>query len=519
MAERTAAAASPSPAPTLDVTPTFITAQAPPQIDITPIQAETTPQPALPTFTASPFPTDVPPNEPPTPVVFQSPPTIIPINNPQTRAFALSSTSGATAFNLPHDNPALFARNPLDPNLFAMTDAAGNLYLTGTIDRRLNSSPFMQDITPLTREENNAYVSAIAWSPDGSQMAFIVAGRKQPDDGVWVFDLTTLDPLQLLVDCPTKDFPGCLITSERTNPDYWESYSLSWSPLNDALLVGVHIPQEERDGIVILPRSYDENFRSIRPPILRYQFGSWSRDGQRILVSGNAPDNHEYIGWLNLDGSFSQLVYDAEANGLWMGYANQAADRQIYALGAPGDRSGPREPLRLYNMAGQPLTGAIGANASLPERVEWSPDGTQVFVQTGGQQFIATISGSVQEITVWVAGSRAISWVAGSLPAGVEPTLAPPGGNAVEPPAGVIEGGKFQIGQQLRVLDFQLNIRSGPGLQYDQIRSPLLPGDAVTILQGPVNAPDGYTWWQVRADDGTVGWVADAIDGAPTLGT
>ncbi|MBI5670719.1 MAG: hypothetical protein HZC41_22225 [Chloroflexi bacterium] len=510
-------APSPTPAPTLDATPTFITAEAPPDINVTPIQADISPQPALPTFTASPQPTvalivTLAPTLPPPPGV----PTLITIN-PQTRAFALSSTAGLTGFNLPGDNPdpTLFARNPRDFNLFASTDAAGNLYLGGTINHRLNSSPFMQEITPQTREENNAYVSAIAWSPDGNQMAFIVAGRRLADDGVWVFDLTTLDPLQLLVDCPTPDFPGCIITSNRENPDYWESRWLQWSPTSDALLVGVHIPQENRDGIVILPRSYEEKFRDVRPPIFRYQFGTWEimqqeRD-ERILVSGAGPDNHVYIGWINRDGTFSELVYDAEANGLWMGYANQAADGQIYALGAPGDRNGPREPLHIYNMAGQAITPAIGGSVEMPERVEWSPDGTQVFVQTGGQQFIASINGEVRDITGQVAGARAVNWVEGDLPPGE--TLPLPA-----PPSGVIAGSQYQPGQQLRVYVQELNIRSGPGVTFEIVGAPLLPGDYVAILAGPVTTPDGITWWRVQTAAGTIGWIAGAINGAATLG-
>lgn len=511
-------APSPTPAPTLDATPTFITAEAPP-LDITPIQVDTTPEPALPTFTASPQPTvALIVTLAPTLAAPPGVPTLIPIN-PQTRAFALSSTAGLTGFSLPGDNPdpTLFARNPRDFNLFASTDSAGNLYLGGTINHVFTSSPF-SEFRAETREENNAYVSAVAWSPDGSQMAFIVAGRKLADDGVWVFDLNTLDPLQLLVDCPSENFPGCFITSDRTNPDTWESRWLKWSPTSDALLVGLHIPQENRAGIVILPRVYDENFRSVRPPIFRYQFGAWSRDGQRILASGAAPDGRLSVEWLDRSGASIGRVFDPEVFGLWLGYANEAVDGQIYALGAPGDRNGPREPLRLYNMTGQAITPAIGGGG-IPERVEWSPDGTQVFVQTGGQQFIASVSGDVRDITGQVAGARAVNWVVGDLPPGEAlPPPGAPGANAGDLPSGVIAGSQYQPGQQLRVYVQGLNVRSGPDVTLDIVGAPLLPGEYVAILAGPVNTPDGITWWRVQTANGAIGWIAGAINGAATLG-
>ncbi|HEX2905517.1 MAG TPA: hypothetical protein VHO69_01555 [Phototrophicaceae bacterium] len=189
MAERTAAV--PTPAPTLDVTPTYITAEAtiPPDnsLTLTPIQSETTPQEGLPTFTPPPQPTValvVP--LPPTLGAPPSMPTFIPMN-PQTRAFALSTTGGnssGTGFSLPHNNPILFARNPVDPNLYASTDTAGNLFLTGTMSYRPEMSPF-SEFAPQSREENNAYVSTVAWSPDGQSLAFVINAKQASDNGVW----------------------------------------------------------------------------------------------------------------------------------------------------------------------------------------------------------------------------------------------------------------------------------------------------------------------------------------------
>ena len=55
-----------------------------------------------------------------------------------------------------------------------------------------------------------------------------------------------------------------------------------------------------------------------------------------------------------------------------------------------------------------------------------------------------------------------------------------------------------------------LNLRAQPALD-GQVAKRLLPGEAVTILEGPTQA-DGYTWWRMRTKDGIEGWAADIPD-------
>jgi hypothetical protein len=503
--------------PTQDVTPTFVTAEAaiatlPPA---SPLPVEGSPQ-AQPTFTPTIPPTVaisvtlagiVTPAPLPDPLTF-----ILP--NIEQRAFAISTDGGlvSTGFALLNDT-VLFERNPRDPNQFVTTDSSGNLYLTGVNGAgayRPDMSPFSVFI-PASRAENNAYVAAARWSPDGQYVAFIVAGRQLANDGVWFFQPGFTPPLQLLVDCPSPGFPGCGIVNGGVNPDLWESINLDWSPSSDAILVTINIPSEGRRGLIVLQPTSNDRARDNRPPVYRYDYGTWTRDGSRLLVSGRAPDGRNYVAWLNRDGSFSEMLYEADFNGLWMGFANQASNGQVYALGAPGGAGGPGEPLRIYAMNGQPLTGAIGEG--FPERVEWSPDGQAVFVQGNGRQFIARVDGTVVEITQQVAGTRAINWVQGGLPPSEE--VAPP--PQVPIPLGVIEGSEYQPGQQLRVYTIELNMRTGPGTGFPFARNFLATGEYVAILAGPVEA-EGIRWWQVQTADGVVGWVAGAINGSPTLG-
>jgi hypothetical protein len=500
------------PPPTLDATPTFITAEAPPA-QVSPIPATTDPLAGLPTATPQPT---VELRVTLAPIVTAAPPILIAPPLPESRAFALSTDGGlvSTGFSLLRDT-FLFARNPVDPNLFVTTDSSGNLYLTGVNGAgafRPEESPFSVFFAQ-SREGNDAYVNAVAWSPDGRYLAFVIAGRMVAKDGVWFVQPGQFPPIQLMVDCPSPGFPGCLITSNPTNPDNWFTTGLVWSPGSDALLGQLTLPGEGgRGAIIILPLTFNDRARDVRPPVFRHDYGSWSRDGSRVLVSGRGPDDNVYVGWINRDGSFSELLYPAADNGLWMGFANQAADGAVYALGAPGGRGAPpASPLAIHNMSGQALTGPIGD--AFPQRVVWSPDGRAVLVESNGRQYLASINGTITEITGQVSGANAVNWVDGALPPGDGFT-----GPAAQPtPAGVIAGAIYQPGQQLRVYAQTLNIRSGPGVAFGFARNFLVTGEYVAILAGPVEA-DGATWWQVQTADGVIGWVAGAIGGVATLG-
>jgi hypothetical protein len=500
--------------PTLDVTPTFITAEATISdlgiITVTPIPATTTPEGPTVTPTLPSFPTVVPiDNLPPTLEFAPQAPTLIPIN-PQTRAFALSFSGGgftSGGFSLLGD-ATLFERNPADPSQYAVTNSAGALFVTGVGGagaQRITVSPFSQ-FEPSSRAENNAFVGDIAWSPDGRYLAFLVDADQLASDGVWFFDPGASNPLQLLVDCHTPGFVGCEIVNNPIEPDRWESQSIVWSPSSDAILV--QILSGDRRGYIVLPVTFNERARDTRPPVQFYEFSNWERNGNRVLVSGRSPDGSVYVGWINRDGSFSEMVFDARSVGLWMGYANQSSDGQIYALGAP---DGPGNGLSIYNMAGQALTGAIGSGP--PGRVEWSPDGRAVYVEAGGRQYVAFVSGEVRDITGSVAGAQAVNWVDGLLPPSEET-----GSTGSAPvPSGVIAGSLYQPGEQLRVYSDQLNVRQGPGYSYDFARNFLVAGEYVRIVAGPVEA-EGAVWWQVQTADGAIGWIAGEINGVATLG-
>jgi Tol biopolymer transport system component len=79
-------------------------------------------------------------------------------------------------------------------------------------------------------------------------------------------------------------------------------------------------------------------------------------------------------------------------------------------------------------------------------------------------------------------------------------------GNASVPPPNLVIGGQAVV---TTTRGDTLNLRQTPGLSAPVLRI-LKPGAVVTILAGP-QMVDNFRWWQVSADDGSVGWVVDQV--------
>jgi hypothetical protein len=508
------------PAPTLDVTPTFITAApdtAVPPATVSPVPGTSEPAgptetPILPTLAV------LEPTALPTQISVVGPPI-----DPNTRAFALTTAGNSgrvntSAFALPViGDVRLYSRNPVNPNRYAAVNSAGLLYLSdialGTTER-LQFSPFSQ-FAPDSLENNKTPVVEIIWSPNGQFLAFRVDGNQaEGNDGVWYWEFSGVnsptDPTyHLLRDCP----PGCQLVANPTNPDQWESLSMEWSPGSDALLIQVNIPTEGRRGVTIVGRANDSSQASNRPPIYRYDYGTWSADGSRVLLSGRSPDGRSVLGWLYRDGS-ENVFFDASASGLWLQDAVERPGGQIVALGSTG---GANTVMRLYAYNGfsmDALSGNIGE--APPVRVEWSPDRSAVLVVTAdGRYYVARADlGTVTEISADVAGALAVEWVQGDLPQTSAAPVAPVGEQPAPPPS--TGGGAFSVGQQVTVLVESLNVRTQPSLSAG-IAGGAVQSELLTIVSGPASS-EGLTWWQVQTPNGAVGWIVYEIDGLVTVG-
>lgn len=312
------------------------------------------------------------------------------------------SSAGVPFFN--NVTTFYFAQNPAAPARYAVIDTTGLLYLTepgGVNASRIEQGPYTQ-FPADSRANNNAAADVVAWSPDGQFVGFIVNGNQQASDGVWYFQPGQFAPLQLIVDCPTENFPGCLITTPPDTIRRWESLEIHWSPDSQALLVNADLPELGRRGLMVAGVTRSERVRDNRPAMILYDTGTWSNDG-RILASGRNPEGLSEVALLNRDGSLAQSV--AQGGTLWLGWAAQQPDGDIYALGRSGE---PNGALALYDMNGAALTAPIGD--SFPQRVAWSPSREAVLVTVNGRQFVATVSGEVRDITD-SANGLPVQWV------------------------------------------------------------------------------------------------------------
>jgi hypothetical protein len=508
-------------APTIDATPTFVTAApntpVPPDLalTLTPVIGDSPAEAVVPTFTPSPAPTVANVVPPPTLALVDLPQVAPP--DISSRAFAIGPAgAGGVSFNLGVRNPILYVQNPVDPDAFLATDSIGLLY---TVDGGQPSGLGMSPFTGLetSREDNNAVVVDAAWSPDGSSIAFVVNADRTENDGVWWYAPGATAPLQLLVDClPQRD----CVTVQRDSPPYsYETRTVVWSPQSDAVLAQIYMYEYDRLAQVILPRTGDENVRSARPPVFQYEYGDWSLDGQRLIVSGRDENGRVVLGSINRYAGNDRaarderIVLDGSARGLWIQNGVQRPGGGLIALGRPGDRNGP---MHLIDQSGAFLSDPIGGAA--PRVVRWSPDRSQVYIETiDGRKYIAGINGRIEDITDRVGGVQAVAWVSGNLPPSADTT----GAGSVPPdfiPSGVIEGQRFQPGQQVIVSSptGQLNLRSSPELIDGNIVGGVTNGEYVAILAGP-RVTENIEWWQVQLVSGQRAWIAAVIDGVPVL--
>lgn len=512
------------PPATLDVSPVFITVEAPATTAFTAVPGTSEPQDLPPTFT-------------PAPAQFTQVPDFAPVGQVPTRiafgppiySYALSTTGGAAGvseFSLPNFESTLFAQNPANSNQYIAVNGAGQAffisdYANGVI-QRIPVSIFTDFTYQVTRaDENDALVSNIEWSPDGT-LAFIVNGNRVNKDGVWLWSPSGGEQ-QLLRDCPPD--PGCATVVDSRGLSRWESRGLAWNPNSSAVLIRLWLPDENRGAFVITERSAPNP--ELIPSVYRYDYADWAGN-DRIVVSGRGADGRLILGTINRDGSGEQLT-DLGALGYARAQDGIAFNGRLLALAS---RDGGSAPLRLVDGSGTEVSAPVGDRA--PERVRWSPDRSAVLVVTNDgsnnrRYFVASArNGSVDEITSRVAQALAVEWVGGRAPGPVQnaPVNNPPAQNVapvgeVNPPGVVPTQAQAQAtlvlnqGQGVQVIAL-LNLRSLPTTAEDNVLVQLQPGERLTVVGGPLEA-EGYIWYPVETSGGVSGWIVSAVNGFPTV--
>jgi hypothetical protein len=492
-------------APTLDVTPTFVTA-APntgiiptPVIEVSPVVS--TPQINLdateiapPVFTPSPFPQEQIPPTVEFVVRATAAPALPSYNNSSTAALSFDVGAGGFIFNGEPigGSVRLFVVNPADPSSYARTDGAGMLIFRpiGGGETVINTAPFFESFTVDSAAGNKNYVSYIAWSPNGQRLAFIIsppAGTDNQNAGVWFWDAASNTTGVLLHDCPIDGFTSCDLTNRPVN--HWQSLAVEWSQDSNSVVITVFLPDEGRQAIFISGMNFSTR-RPEAPRFERWDNAQWLNSGQ-LLVSGRGPDGRSQIAIYNVgSAAIESVVYDASASGMFIFDAVQRPNGQIVAL---GNEAGYGSPLRMYrieNGVATPISGFVGGGH--PSRVTWSANYGEAVLSFGATQFVVNAGNGaiVQPVT---SGSVQIGNVNSS-------------GEVVIPPEGVVAGSRYSAGQQIQYVgDIPRNMRTQPSVAAGLV-DVIYPTEFVTVLAGPYEA-DGYEWWMVSNTRNSRAWV------------
>ncbi len=430
--------------PTIDATPTFITAApgTPPAVEVTlPPEAFQTPAdfvPAAPTPLPSPEPLLQPTAIIPRMIAPTAPPEIFALP-PETRAFTLTTIGGLSGalMEAPGGIAVRFAQHPLNPFRFAVIDPVGLLYQvrdTRTGGReRFEASPFSA-FTPGAPEENSAYVTQVAWSPDGTMLAFLVDslaaerdGRRPPalNDGLWLMffdgERQAGPAVHLFRACPYEGAPVCDLVDRTAGPYQYRARAFRWNEQSSGLLVELDLFEDSIYPRAVVPLAVTpaQTAGSSLRDVFRYDGATWSPDGRSLLLHGGGEDRRAGVRRLPFpvpDPPLAAPLIDTATAGLaYVASAVERADGSLLLIGSP---LGPDSAQALYRAsAGQvtPLGGPIGM--APPSRIDWSPDRSAALVVTPGivegapvRYFVASEDGRVEEITLAVAGALAVEW-------------------------------------------------------------------------------------------------------------
>ncbi|MEO1165630.1 MAG: hypothetical protein AAFV98_17725 [Chloroflexota bacterium] len=502
--------------PTLDVTPTFITATPntgiipTPEIEFTPELSTPVIDFDAPTATATPFnritPSPFPIDQIPATVQIQERADTVVLaptfNNTTTTALTFDVGAGGFFFNgVPLGGGRgvrLFAANPADPNSFARTDANGLLTFApiGGGETQVTTSPFFIGFGVDSAETNENFVSDITWSPNGQRLAFIVqpaSGTDNVNAGVWFWDQGSNSTGVLLHDCPFEGYTSCGLTNRPISN--WQSIDVEWSPNSNRVVITAFSISEGRQVIFVSEMNFVTR-RPEAPPLLRWDNAQWLNNSE-LLVSGRAPDGGSRIAIFDTQFGTETILYNASANGQFFVDAAQRADGQLVAIGREGDANGAYRLYRIDNGVATPISGFIGDRA--PDRITWSANYGEAVLTFGGQQVIVnTRSGSVNNANT-----------SGEVQVGAGFTTNTSGETVLQapPPSGVVAGSRYSAGQQIQFIgDIARNMRIQPSTSA-AFADIVQPAEFVTVLAGPYEA-EGYEWWQVSNRNGTRAWIS-----------
>ncbi|MGB7337255.1 MAG: SH3 domain-containing protein [Phototrophicaceae bacterium] len=430
------------------------------------------------------------------------------------RAFALSVTETGIQlgeFEQNFGGTIDIDYNPADPRRWARADNFGMLRFVDIgnpdiVEGTYTFSPFFEGFEASSAVENKYFVQAVEWSPDGRMLAFYIenASIRELDQGLWFWqpmrELSTDPAYQLLRPCPNF----CSASGVAGDYEGWDVLGFEWSSDNSALLVTTTAYEFGRRALTIrFAQRVDPPPATVAPTFLQYDYGHWSSNGQQIIVSGTGPEDTVLFGRVDRSGANPIVSLASDIGMAWVQDAVQLSDDTLVMLGS---RINATAPLQLIDQDGTALTPPIGDAA--PDNVAWSPDKTAVRLDIGDAVYVASIDGTVYDITTQIAGSPNIDWVNGALPATFIPIplLAPiaSGEVVIEVTEDTSQVFEVAVGDLLVVTGGVVDIYSEPVAGSTVIGS-LVVGNELIITDGPLQSEESI-WYRVQTLDFT-GWI------------
>lgn len=227
-------------------------------------------------------------------------------------------------------------------------------------------------------------VTQMEWSPNGSLLAFVVAGNDPAnvDRGVWVYNPAT----------------GASIQIQRA--DFRVPLDIQWSPNGGALLITLR--SESPPGIThaILDLSHDANNRDYT--VHTYSQGTWAPDTGSVIFSGRNTDGSIVLGRVLLPNQNYVPIPVSAPDVVFTYCAAEPFSGQILFLGGPSEAG----PFRLYRTSSTGGTASPVSGSSVTGNMvscEWdSARSTLLLVlntASGLRSYLLTSTGAVSDVT------------------------------------------------------------------------------------------------------------------------
>lgn len=287
--------------------------------------------------------------------------------------------------------------------VFAVSSGGGIAAVSTNGELIVNNTPMTVSPASQYGTHPNLIYGDVAWSPDGSRLAFRVDALNPAefngiDSGVWIFEPATNRSWQVF----RNTYNGAQLHEQR------RALRVTWAPNGTALAVTVETPLGL--GTVFLATDHDANQWVDAIP---YADAAWTPDSSALIVSGRTWQGTSVVGRIALDQNWSYLEFlSQQTSRLYTQAATQLQDGRVAFLGSPDSSS-----FALYAIAAVPAAQPVALSRLIDGQVisaEWNNTRTAVLVTalSGSQTrlWILRTDGVVTNSTIDTGVINAAHW-------------------------------------------------------------------------------------------------------------